>query len=793
MYCSKTHLRAVLSAVLVSLSTPTLATLDSATEMGDSVTEMGSISGTVLSSDGVPVADADVEIVDLHRRLRVDARGTFRFENVPAGHHVLAVDSLRRGGAALEVVVEPGAELIVKLGAKLTVHRDSIVVSASPRAQRRLEVGSVADVVSAEELLLRSQPTLGATLSSRPGINETGFGAGASRPIVRGLGGDRVRMLEGGVGTGDLSEMSPDHAVTTETLTAERVEILRGPATLLYGSNAIGGVVNVLDESIPTHSPFAPLTGTLDLRLGSSNDERNGAVALRGRAGDWAWSASGLIRDTSDYKIPGFAQVGDANHEEDEDEEEEHEEEENPYGTLPNSDTETQQVGVGLSYFFGEHQEAGFLGVSVSGFDTNYGVPEGAHEHDENGEEAHEAEEDEEAEGHEEEGGVRIDMDRMRYDVKGAVTRPFGVFEGLKVRLGVTDYEHDEIEGSGEIGTHFENEAWEGRIELLQKERGRLSGAFGLQGGSRDFIAQGEEAFVPASTTDSLDAFVYEEVGFDSLSLQFGARWGSRDISVSDPDLPDRSFDGLSGSVGMVWSPGENALGISLARSVKFPSPEELYSFGAHAATLTFEVGSPTLDQETSLGLDLFYRHESERFRGEVAFFLTDFDHFIFPAFTGAEEDGFQVVEYRQQDAEFLGAEAELSVELLDSERTHLDLRFMGDLVEAELADGSNVPRIPPMRLGAGLDVKSGAWSGMTEVRWADDQTSTAESETSTASYTVVNASLGYRLMTDRVVYDFLLRGMNLTDEEVRLHTSYLKNLAPLPGTNVNLSLRLSF
>ena len=776
MHVSRQLIRAAsfAAAFLSCLATPTFAA------------ETGTIVGTVSLADGTPVTDADVEIVDLHRRRRVDSDGTFRFDKVPAGHHVIVVDSLRHGGAAREVVVEPGAEVTLTLGPELTVHRETIVVSASPNAQRRLEVGSAADVISADELVLRAQPTLGGTLSNQPGVNETGFGAGASRPIVRGLGGDRVRMLEGGVGTGDISEMSPDHAVTAETLTAERVEIIRGPATLLYGSNAIGGVVNVLDESIPSHQPHAKVTGTLDLQLGSANEESSAAAALRGRSGNWAWSTTGLVRDTSDYDIPGFARVEEEHH----DEEEEHhdEEEENPFGTLPNSDTDTQQVGAGISYFFGEHQEAGFIGFSVSGFDSNYGVPEGAHAHEDEDEE-----EEEEEEGHEEEGGIRIDMTRTRYDLKGAITQPFGAFEGLKVRIGVTDYEHDEIEGSGEIGTHFENDTWEGRIELLQKDRGRLSGAFGLQGGSRDFLAVGEEAFVPASTTDSLDAFVYEELAFDSHSIQFGARWGSRDVSVSDPSLPDRSFDGLSGSVGMVWSPNDHALGFSLARSVKFPSPEELYSFGAHAATLTFEVGNAMLSEETSNGFDVFYRHESERFRGEVTAFLTDFDDFIFPAFTGDEEDGFQVVEYRQQNAEFLGAELELSMELVETDRIHLDLRLLGDFVEAELSDGSNVPRIPPMRLGAGLDIKSGPWSGMAEIRWADDQTSIADNEEPTAGYSIVNAALGYRFMTDRVVYDLLLRGRNLTDEEVRLHTSYLKNLAPLPGRDLSLSLRMSF
>ncbi len=753
-------------------------------------TETGTIRGTVTLADGTPVADADVEILDLHRRVRVGADGTFLFGEVPTGRYVLVVDSLVHGNAVREVTVTAGTEIVLELGTELSVHTDTIVVSAAPSAQRRFATGSAADVVAGDELALRSEPTLGATLANQPGVNQTGFGAGSSRPIVRGLGGDRVRMLEDGVGTGDISEVSPDHAVTTETLTADRVEILRGPATLLYGSNAIGGVVNILDESIPSHLPHAALTGTVDLRLASGTEERSGAAVLRGRRERWAWTASGLVRDTGDYEIPGSPHGASA---ESEEEPAGHEDEHGPEpeGFLPNSDTDTEQLSLGASYFFGGKQEAGhetgFVGVSVSGFETGYGIPEGAHQHDEHDE--HGAE----GEAEEEDGGIRIQLERHRYDLKGSIAKPFGPFDGLKVRLGLTDYEHDEIEGNGEIGTHFENDAWEGRIELQQKERGRLSGAFGLQGGSRDFLAVGEEAFVPPSKTDSLDLFAYEELDFEPFRLQLGARWGTRDIAVADASLPDRSFDGLSGSVGLVWTAGTRAVGLSLARSVKFPAPEELYPFGPHAATRTFELGNARLGVETSLGLDAFVRHESERLRGELTVFLNDLDDYIFPAFTGEEREGFQVVEYRQQDAEFFGAELDVSVEAYESDRLHLDLRLQGDFVDAELADGSNVPRIPPLRLGTGFDLRTGPWTARAEVRWSDGQDATAENETSTPGSTVVNAAAGYRVVGSRTVWDVLLRGTNLTDEEVRLHTSYLKDLAPLPGRNLTLSLRLSF
>jgi iron complex outermembrane receptor protein len=748
----------------------------------------GRVTGTVVKSDGSPVADADVELVDLHWRVRVDDEGRFAFDSVPVGTHVLVVDSLRDGSVARKVVVAEGETLTLELGTELRVHSEAIVVSASPGAQRMLEVASAADVLAGEELRRLAQPTIGATLANQVGVHQTGFGIGASRPILRGLGGDRVRMLEGGVGTGDISETSPDHAVTAEALTAERIEILRGPATLLYGSNAIGGVVNVIDESIPSHLPHSPIAGTIDLGAGSVADERDASAVLRGGAGRWAWSLRGMRLETDDFSIPGFAET----EEEHAEHGEEGDEEENPHGVLSNSDVTSTQVGAGLTWFLGERGESGFFGVSVSGFDSDYGVP-GGHEHGE--EEGHEEEGGEEHEPGEEEGDVRIAMERLRYDLEGAWTRPFGMFAAVKARLGVTDYEHDEIEPSGEIGTHFENDAWEGRLEFVQRQEGALTGALGLQAGSRDFSAMGEEAVVPPNNTDNLDLFLFEEVDLESSKLQFGARWANRDIRVDDPAMPDRDFSAVSGSIGWVWTPGESAIGISLARSVKFPAAEELYSNGPHAATRTFEIGDPTLGEETSLGFDLFYRLDVERLRAEVTFFVNDFDDFIYPAFTGEVEDGFDVVQFSHQDAEFRGAELDLTWELIHAEETHphLDLRLMGDFVEAELADGSTVPRTPPLRLGAGLDYRTSRWFASAEVRWTDDQTDVAENETPTEGSTVVNAAVGYRLLGKSTIYDLLLRANNLTDEEVRLHTSYLKDVAPQPGRDFNLSLRISF
>lgn len=738
---------ALVTALLCALAQPALAQ------------EPGSVTGRVTAA-GDPVAEATATLVDLRRRLSVVPDGTFRFDDVPPGEHILEASSRRYGTAVERVTVEPGATARVELAFELARHSEEIVVTASPEARSQLDLAQPTAVLSGDELSLRLQPTLGETLSAEPGVSSTYFGPGASRPVIRGLGGDRVRMLQGGLGTGDVSTTSPDHAVTVDPGSAERIEVVRGPATLLYGSSAIGGVVNVLDERIPDFRPTRGLEGTVDLTGGTVADERSAAVGLTGGSGPWAWHLEGLKRETGDYAIPGFAQVEGAGHDED-----------NPYGTLPNSDLEATSAGLGGTYFFGDRA---FLGLAVSGHDTNYGVP-GA--------------------GEGEEGGTRIDMQQRRYDLRGEVTRPFGAFRGLKVRLGATDYEHSELEATGDVGTTFFNDSWEGRAELVQKPWHGISGSFGVQVRRRDLEAVGEEAFIPEASSLNLGVFAFQELTRGPVSYQFGLRYETQDTNTSGPGLPDRSFDGLSASLGAVWRPVEGySVGASLARAVKMPNGEELYSEGPHFATQAFEMGDPGLDEETSLGLDLSLRKETGRLTGTLTLFANRFDDFIFESFTGEEEDGLPVLQFSQDDAEFRGAELEVRAEVYEADTAHVDLRLFGDYVEAELsASGEPLPRIPPMRYGAGLDYHGDRLLGTLEIRRVARQDRVAPEETPTAGYTLVNAAVGYRFFIREQVLDVLLRGTNLTDQEARNHLSFLKDSVPLPGRDVGLSLRLSF
>ncbi len=661
--------------------------------------------------------------------------------------------------------------------------KDEIVVTASPEPRSRFELAQPTSVMDSDELVLRLQPTLGETLSREPGVTSTFFGAGASRPVIRGLGGDRIRILEGGIGTGDASTASPDHAVSIDPIVAERIEVLRGPATLLYGSSAVGGVVNVIDNRIPESVPDQKISGTVEARGGSVSDERSAAASFDGGGGKLAWHLDVLKRKTDDYKIPGFAESS-ALRASEAQEGEGYEGEEEIRGLLPNSATESEGGALGLSYV----GEKAFFGLSVSGLDSLYGIP-GGHEHEEHeeGAEAGEAEEGEEA-------GVRIDLRQRRWDLRGGTTQPFGIFRGANVRFGASDYEHRELEGE-EIGTIFTNESREGRLELLQRRIGPLSGSVGVQVQSRDFVALGDEAFVPPTETRSWAGFVFQELVQGDWRFQAGGRFESQDVTAEADESRVRSFQSVSGSLGAVWQPVEGwSTGLSLSRSTKLPNAEELFSNGPHLATNAFEIGDPNLGEERSLSLDLTVRRTAGRVSGEVTVFANRFDGFIFEQATAEEQDGLQVFRFTQRDAELRGAELDGIVQLFHGDPHHLDLEVGADFVRAELRDtGDPLPRIPAERYRLGLHYRNERLTARIDGQRVGRQDRVSALETPTEGYTTLDASLGYRFFAPRAVFDVILKGTNLTDEEARNHVSFLKDLVPMPGRDVSLAVRTTF
>jgi iron complex outermembrane recepter protein len=709
------------------------------------------VSGKVLDANGKPATDAEVRLVEIRRTVKTNQAGEFVFENVPPGQYLLEVGSPRMGQALQSIMVtaEPAAlEVILDK----TIHKEEVVVTANPDVKTIEEINQAVDVLTGDDLTRKEQPTIGETLSQEVGVNSTYFGPGASRPVIRGIGGDRIRVLVDGIGVGDASTTSPDHAVSIDPGSLDRVEVVRGPATLLYGSSAVGGVVNLFDNRIPSSRTDTPATGSFELRTGSVADEWSASGSATGTAGPLGWHVDGMKRDAEDYNIPGFALANPQQGEE------------GSFETLVNSNLEADSAGIGFSYI----ADPGFIGFSYSSFNTNYGNP---------------AEEE-----------VRIDLEQRRFDVRGEVNHPFGFLRGLKAKVGTTNYEHVELEGE-EVGTQFLNDSWETRIEGIQKPYGSITGSFGVQVANREFSALGEEAFVPPTDTNNYGIFVFEEIGPGPLKFQVGARYENQEVTAQTEGINNRKLDGISASGGVLWLPNDDySLGFSIARSVKLPNAEELFSNGPHIATNAFEIGDPNLKEETSIGIDVSLRKRTGKITGELNFFANRFNDFIFEQFTDEIIDDLQVFRYVQQDANFWGAEFHVDAELYHIEPHHILLEVSSDFVRAEnRTTNEPLPRIPPYRIGGGLRYQGSHLSGGVEVRYVAEQDRVATFEDPTDSYTMLNATVGYRFFAGPTVHDIIFRATNLTNEEARNHVSFLKDLAPLPGRDFSIIYKFLF
>lgn len=724
-------------------------------------TGTGTIEGTVAAGTSA-VDDADVSVAALGRRVRVDGEGRFPIEDVPAGTYVIQAESPRWGRAIETVEVRAGETTRLDLSLETVFHLDEIIISAGAGATRRSEAYQPASVVTSRDLVALGEASLGETLSGEPGVTSTYFGPGASRPIIRGIGGDRVRILEGGIGVGDASSTSPDHAVGLEARTADRIEVIRGPATLLYGSSAVGGIVNVLDGKIARERPTQPFSGFIEGLVGTVADERTGTANVTAHGGPVVLNASGLLRNTADYDIPGPAEAGSIEGE----------------GVLENSAIETGRGSIGLTVV----GSRGYFGAAWTGQESTYGVP-AAHV-----EEPPTAGADEEA--------IAIDMNQRRYDVEGALRFGAGAIRNVRVRFGIADYRHVEFEGDV-VGTTFLNDYWEGRIESEHALGERFHGALGLQLSSRNFQARGDEAFVPPSETGTYAVFAYEELSAsETLRIQGGARL-ERQNTRSAATAIDRTDNAVSLSMGANWDALDFlTFAVSVSRSVKLPNAEELFSNGPHAATRAFEVGDPTLDEEKALGVDVTAHVHGDRYRGSASIFTTGFADFIYERATGDAQDGLPVFRFVQDDARFSGFELEAELDVVEGNGTtapHVSLELLADYVTAELTDREeNLPRIPPLRVGAGIEFRQGPFVIGTRVRRTTEQTRRAPLEDSTPGFTMVGASASYRIFTGDIYHDLTLVGSNLLDEEARLHTSFLKDLAPLPGREVRLIYRVS-
>jgi len=689
------------------------------------------------------------------------------------------------------------------------VHGETVeeVVISAPGIER-LDLLAGTSVVTGDELVRDIRGQIGESLTQVPGVSATSFSPGASRPVLRGFQGERVRVLTDGLGTLDVSNTSTDHAVSIEPLTAERIEVLRGPAVLLFGSQAIGGAVNVLDRRIPRAVPENGFHVDAIGAYGSAADERSGGAAV-----DFAITPQivahidGSYRKSDDLRVGGYVlseplraeQFEIAEEEADEghlDEAAEALENANRRGRLPNSGTRTYSLGGGLALI----NDGGSLGFSAGYYDTNYGVPArpgAAHHHDDGGVA------DPDAEEHGEEA-VTIGLKQFRADMRGEV-KIGGFIDALRVRAGYSDYEHTEFEGD-EVGTVFNAEGFEGRLELVQANRNGWRGVTGFQGFTRDFSAVGAEAFVPENVTDQYGFFTLQEVDLGAIGLEVALRYEHTRVRSNtvkldlDEDGPtgafDRRFDAFSGALGLSYSLApEVKVGFNVSRAVRAPSAEELFSNGPHVATQAYEVGNPNFRTEKSWGGEVYARGAAGPLKFQIAGYANWFDDYIYEVATGDEIDELPVFQFRQADARYLGVEGEISTTFIDGGEGGFTLggNLVADYVNAELEDGSAVPRIPPFRVLGGIDVSQGAFGGRVEVEHAIRQTRVAEFETETPAFTLVNASVTWHPLGEKRETAIILSANNIFDVDARRHASFTKDFVPLPGRDIRVSARLSF
>ena len=796
------------------------------------------VTGKVTDTAGQPVAGAEVKIEGSRRVAFTDENGVYRFDDVKQPHihlHVYSSNFIHGDNDLGDVDTDQNVDFVLKPASV-----ENIVVTANALQSSVLESVTPVTVIGAEKLRKIEAPTLGETLKNAPGVHSTYFGPVSSSPVIRGNDGPRVKIVQNGLDVSDVSRVGPDHNVATSLASATQVEVLRGPATLQYGSGAIGGVVNVVDKRIPQYQ-LDGVEGEAETSYSTVNNGSYTRADVTGGSGNIVWHVDGFYRDTDNADIPGFASIDPS--------------EDEPNGELESSAMETRNVVAGLSYV----AEEGYFGFAVEQLDNEYGVPGHGHEdeHDEHDEEHDELDGNHEDEEHEGGEGVLLDVDMTRYQAAGEWHSPIQGLTNLKFAAAYTDYQHAEIE-DGEPGTVFTNESSDIRLSAYHEEVNGWHGVFGVQFNHSDYNAVGEEAFTPGNTTSSYALYVIEQKNVGDVTFELGGRLErtTLDADASEIELevlqeahegeehdedhegeeheehavaftfPDYDFTSVSLSAGANWEYQEgHSIAVTLSRSERAPSQQELFSAGQHLATQSYEVGlvfdmddeghiAETLKgvkEEVSTNLDLTFRKFTGDWGYSVSFFYNQADDYIYQTSTGlialteheehdedeaveeehdehGNEEGLPVYYFQQADADIWGFEAETYVDLSDS----LRLTVFGDYIRAEVED-DNLPRTPPMRFGSELSYVNDGLSADVGFTWYDEQNNVASFETTTDGYTLVNASVQYEFATQNIDWVVFARGDNLTDEEARVHTSFLKDQAPLPSRNFTMGVRALF
>ncbi len=783
----------------------------------------GSIEGIVLNKNGKPVAGADVEVEGTIFNTITDSNGRFTFPDLRNGKAELHISA--PGFAHLHkglMVTDNNTEQVTFNLSKSPI--EVIDVVATPIHMSAMESASSVSVLAGDNLRRQQSSSLGDSIEKIVGVHTNFHAKVASTPVIRGLSGPRVLIAQNGLDVSDVSRVGPDHSVASEASTAQQIEVLRGPATLFYGSGAVGGVVNVVDGRVPKDSVTR---GEWLLETNSVDDQKLGSFNVTTGTESFGFYADGYIRESNDYEVPVPAEL----------EAEEH----HDAGSyvVENSAEKSNGLTLGSSYLFNN----GYIGASVEKFNREYGIPGHTHggAHDE----------------HSEEGGVFADLEQTRVQLQGEFNVEDSWLKAVQLRGGYTDYEHAEIE-EGQAGTVFENETHEIRLDLIHSQYADWNGAISLHYKNSDVVAAGAEAFTPPSKSETLALAIMEEKHFGDVLLQLGARVERVTLSSDHLLLPHLAFHGhdeteevhehnhdhdheeeqsfirvfdveheftpVSLSAGIVWdvAPGYN-IGLAVSRSERAPSASELMSFGAHIGTGTYEVGSlfalhedgddshislteQTIDLETANNIDLTLR----KTQGDLGFIINGFynqiDNYYYQIGTGLfAEDGHEhdhggeshdehegelpVFIFQTDDVILHGFEAQITWQATDTFKATL----FSDYVRSRLKNGGDLPRTPPLRFGTQLRYENEQLSAHLDITRYQKQDRITSNETATNGYTLVDASVSYGLSVLNHDISIYLKGSNLTNTEARVHSSFLKNVAPRPGRSIAIGVRGDF
>tara|TARA_R110002049_G_scaffold225521_1_gene397416 strand:- start:39601 stop:41610 length:2010 start_codon:yes stop_codon:yes gene_type:complete len=644
---------------------------------------------------------------------------------------------------------------------------EPIVVEASVFEGREIDdFAQSITILNSKELEQKKSASIGETVDGELGVSSTYFAPGVSRPIIRGLGSNRVRVLENGIDSSDASSVSEDHAVSIEPYISRQIEILRGPATLRYGSGAIGGVINVVNKRLPQTLEGKSLDVDIHAEHATVSDGNTVAVDLNGVYESFAWHIDGLTRDTNDYEINGFASESEADNR----------------GVLKNSDIENDNYGLGGAYI----TDAGMIGFAFSRFDSNYGIP-GA-----------------------EEGDIRIDLRQYRYDSQVELYQPVTGVDSISLRTTFNNYRHFEIEESGEIATAFDNEVLETRLEILTGNDNGWENAFGLNYQDREFSAVGEEAFIQPVDEKKYGVFAITDYQTGNWDFELGGRFDREKYKSENAD--DDEFSVFTASVGVVKEFSDHLkLNLYAARSERAPQETALYADGPHLATLTFEQGNEDIKKETSYSIELGLGQDKDNYSWQVNSYYNHIDDFIYLASVDGNNDGIAdrtdedgvfapdgellLGSYTNEDAKFYGIEAEVTRRVFKNHMLEVNGRVFGDYTRARFRDSSvgNVPRITPARIGAGIDAVYGQWDARLDMTYVTKQTKTAQLEETTNGFTMLDANLSKTFYIKDADVKLFLKGENLLDKGARQHASFQKDRVTLPGRNIVVGVSMAY